>query len=338
MRLSYALGSGLVVLIVIIASWFFLVRTDDGDDGPIDGDGNGDVDTDLSLKFTVEEYPRVDGSTSTNPLGVIIACKMLQVPWMWDSKMDGTRLIQANHTDPKYDVIGREINWNLTVHHGTHGSYVNLIEDRSDLILVARQPSDDELDLAANNSVELDVRPIALDAFVFIVNIDNPVQDLTSTQLRNIYTGVITNWTQVGGHGKDINAYQRNENSGSQELMRDLVMQDATMIDAPEMVLWGMYGPINRIAGDQDGIGYSVYFYEEFMARHPNIKLLEVDGVLPTFDNIRTRSYAFTTEVYAVTRKDMDPGSNACQLRDWLLTEEGQSVVKECGYVPILNV
>jgi phosphate transport system substrate-binding protein len=323
-----------VVVLIIVASSYYVGR----DEGPSDGNGNGPGPnrTNESLNLTLGKYPRVDGSTSARPLGRIIACEVLAVPydWCWDWSHT-VCCIEANESIEGYEEAAQRINRWMVQHNGTHGSYVNLIEGEKDLILVARAPSDDELELAGNESVELDVRAVALDAFVFILNTANPVEGLTTTQIRNIYTGVITNWSQVGGPEREVNAYQRDRNSGSQELMMDLVMQGTPIIDAPDMVLPGMTGPINRKSGDEQGVGYSVYFYEEFMQPSPTIKLCGVDGVLPSYNTIQSRAYIYTTEVYVVVRKDMDENSSAVQLRDWMLSEEGQAVVKESGYVPI---
>ena len=88
---------------------------------------------------------------------------------------------------------------NLVQVHGTSEAYINLINNRADLILVARSPSEDELIQAAKLGVQLDVRPVALDAFVFLLNGKNPVTDLTIEQIRDIYSGQIVNWREVGG-------------------------------------------------------------------------------------------------------------------------------------------
>jgi phosphate transport system substrate-binding protein len=212
---------------------------------------------------------------------------------------------------------------------------VNLIENEADLIIVARTPSEDELDLAHTNGVDLVVKPIALDAFVFILNKDNPLESLTLDQIKDIYTGDITHWSEVEGEDYIINTYQRNDNSGSQELMETLVMKDEEMVDAPEMILYGMMGPINALSVDAYGIGYSVYYYEQFMAPNENIKLCGVDEVIPSRNTISSEEYAFVTGVYAVIRADTTDVDNASHLRDWLLTDEGQSVIEESGYIPI---
>jgi phosphate transport system substrate-binding protein len=166
------------------------------------------------------------------------------------------------------------------------------------------------------------------------VHKDNPVSSLTLEQIRRIYAGEITDWSELGGVGR-INAYQRDRNSGSQELMEELVMKGTPMSDAPNMILPSMMGPINAIHDDPLGIGYSVFYYATFMLPDENIILLGVGGVVPTSETITSSSYPLVTEVYAVVRGDTPPDSSAVMLRDWFLTDAGRETVKESGYVPI---
>jgi phosphate transport system substrate-binding protein len=282
---------------------------------------------DLS-NLIAQNYPRVDGSTSAFPLDTSIACELLAFECEWVEWIDGTKILV-----PDLSVSEREFP-NIQ-HNGTHDAYVNLIMGDADLIFVARRPSPDELDLADYMDIELDIKPIALDAFVFILNVENPVDSLTVRHIQGIYTGSITNWEQVGGRDAIINPYQRNDNSGSQELMKSLVMKDLTMISTPDMMLPTMLAPINAISDDPLGIGYSVYFYEQFMAPNQQLKLCGVDGVVPDYESIQSRAYPFTTEVYAVVRADQPNDSLAYLLREWVLTTDGQSTVSESGYVPL---
>ncbi len=307
-----------------------------GDNGSEQQDGGEQRDAFDPSDFAIESYqayPRVDGSTSAEPLQVLIACKLLGVNCLWKDYFDGSQRLKADDSDSVTEDIAGFINQNI-IHNGTHGSYVNLIEGNTDLILVARAPSQDELELAEDNRVEIDIEPVALDAFVFIFNVNNPVDGLTTREIQRIYTGDITQWSEVGGTESDINPYQRDVNSGSQQLMLSLVMKDLEMIDAPDMILEGMMGPINMISEDENGLGYSVYFYERFMAPNQHLKLIRVDAVMPNDDNIRSRSYPYATEVYVAIRNDLESDSIAYQLREWLLTDDGQKIVEESGYVP----
>lgn len=292
--------------------------------------------------LNLASYPLVDGSTSALPLQQVIACHIFQVECGWSDSLlfDETRTIL-----PAMDAAGQleavEYLFNLS-HSGTHDAYMNLIRGDVELILVARQPSEDEFRAARQRRVELDYRPVALDAFVFLVNAENPLNSLEIDLIKDIYTGRVTTWDQLGVSlqqegNSTIHTYRRDPNSGSQELMETLVMQGEEMIDSPDLLLYTMVGPFNAIGQDLLGIGYSVYFYAFYMLPTPTVRLVPVAGVLPTAGTIADRTYPFVTEVYVVVREDAHPGGTAVQLRNWLLTPEGQEVVGQSGYVPAVN-
>lgn len=179
---------------------------------------------------------------------MFIACEILDIKCEWSEALFTARSIFPEMSvEPS--ILGVRA-FNNIWHSGTHTAYVNLINKDTDFIIVARMPSDDEILQAGVKRVELDVRPIAPDAFVFVAHVDNPVNSLTLEQIREIYTGKITEWRDLGGEGT-INAYQRNPNSGSQKLMEDLVMEGNQMMDAPDMTLESIVGPINAIQDDR---------------------------------------------------------------------------------------
>ena len=159
-------------------------------------------DDDISRDFyidnlTMDIYPKVDGSTSTEPLQVLIACKLLEVKysWVYLSFWYSYPYHLMHSCDIKPE-IGRFITENIH-HFGTHSSYLNLIHKNADLILVARTASDEEIHFADSLGINLIETPIALDAFVFLANINNPVNSLTTKEIQNIYTGSITHWNEV---------------------------------------------------------------------------------------------------------------------------------------------
>jgi phosphate transport system substrate-binding protein len=285
--------------------------------------------------LSIEEYPRVDGSTSAYPLQITIACQILEVPCIWmEGDLFGPTL--SIIPDPEFEGSSDQVEKIYSIYHnGTHGSYMNLIEGNADIIIVARPPSEDELQAAEQADAHLEFKPVALDAFVFVLNDKNPIDDLTLNDIRNVYTGEITQWWKLGGSLGEIHTYQRNRNSGSQELMESLVMRGEPMIESPDMILESMMGPINALSDDPLGIGYSVYFYAAFIFPHESVKMIAVDGVQPTSENIADRSYPLTTEVYAVIRGDAPQESAERLLLDWLQTAEGQAAIAQSGYVPI---
>jgi phosphate transport system substrate-binding protein len=221
-------------------------------------------------------------------------------------------------------------------HTGTHESYTNLIARTADLIIVAREPSDDELALSRERGVRIRFTPVALDAFVFLVNGSNPIPSLTVEQLRAIYSGTLTNWSAVGGPTEPIHPYQRNRNSGSQETMERLVMKGLTMKQSRELdVPISMVGPFNAIRHDPQGIGYSFQYYDTYMTHIPEVRIIAINGIQPTAEQIGKRAYPFVTEVFLAWLDDLPTPSPAQVVRDFLLSEAGQRVVAESGYVPI---
>jgi phosphate transport system substrate-binding protein len=292
--------------------------------------------------MTVENYPRVDGSTSAQPLLMMMACKILGVGYEWvHTEQDDSRKLYASwvaevmqgrlvSTQP-YERINR-----LVQTHGTGEAYANLIKKNIELILVARLPSEDELRLARKFGVEVDAQPVALDAFVFLRSASNPVASLTIEQIRDIYSGRIVNWREIGGPDAMIRPYQRTRNSGSQELMQRLLMKERAMIQAPDLLIGAlMSSPFLAISQDVHGIGYSVYYYREFMSPPSDIKAFAVEGILPTSESIRSRRYPLVSEVYVVVRRGTPGDPPAYRLRDWMLGPTGQAVVAESGYVPV---
>jgi phosphate transport system substrate-binding protein len=152
----------------------------------------------------------------------------------------------------------------------------------------------------------------------------------------------VTQWQKVGDYKAEITAYQREENSGSQVLMRELVMRDTPLYKpterfkgTPNLIGYLMSSPYIELTDNNRGIGYSVYYYEQFMLGSVKTRTLAVDDVEPNFENIRRRKYPFVADVMVVTRKGLAADSPAAKLRKWLLSPEGQRVVEQSGYVPL---
>lgn len=261
-----------------------------------------------TILFSEESYPRVDGSTSTLPLAEAF----------------------------KAEFTGTDIKEVEVKHSKTHNAYINLINGNTDLILVT-YPSEDEQKLAKDQNIELEVVPIVKEGFVFFVNKNNPVENLTLSQIQNIYSGKTRNWKEVGGNDNEIVAYQRPENSGSQSGMLELVMNGVKMMKPKtETVAQSMSDIIDVISdynNTETAIGYSYYYYANTMYTKDAMKLLSVNGVKPTYENIQTGLYDLQTAYYAVIRKDEPENTNTRKLLNAMMSERGQNVAKEAGYV-----
>ncbi len=217
----------------------------------------------------------------------------------------------------------------------THDAFVNVIEGNRDLMFATRKPSEDERRLAKEKNVELECTPFARDAFVFLVNRHNSVRNLTLKQVRDIFAGKITKWKDIGGVAGMIQPLIRDRNSGSEELMRELVMGSvAVRSDFRHQLLGSMSGVYDWLEKDMEGIGYTILYYDRYMVCNPYTRTLRIDGVEPTPQTVADGSYPLLYECVAVTRKD-EP-ARARLIADWLVSKEGQAVVRETGYVPLL--
>jgi phosphate transport system substrate-binding protein len=282
--------------------------------------------------LTKENYPKVDGSTSAQPLQTLIACKLLGISYDWTLQ---PWLRQYSLMPPLEDEESYSFIINNVRNTGTHTSIINLIEGNADIIISARGASKPEKKVAKDNNVKLLEVPIAIDAFIMIVNSSNPINNLTTQQIQGIYTGAITNWVEVGGNAGKINPYRRNFTSGSQVLMESLIMKDLSMMDLPDLDFsYGMWAPFDLLSRDNNGICFTVYYYHEFMARSEYVKSIAVDGVNPEFSTLQRREYPYTTDVYVMIREDIDKSSMAYKLFNLILSGAGRKVIEESGYVP----
>jgi phosphate transport system substrate-binding protein len=270
------------------------------------------------FRFTRSNFPRLDGSTSMIPLGEAIVCVLLGIP-----RENAGELIDFSKTTQ---------------------AYCNLIYsyDTRDLV-IATEPDwevvDDIASLRGGTREMIEYTPIAVDSLVFIVNLSNPIDNLTIEQIQKIYTGEITNWKQVGGDDVEIAAFQRNTGSGSQTLMEKLVMQELPLASAPSEYTQGEMGGLIAMVKSFDrtssAIGYTVYYYANDMKMAEGLKILSVDGVMPSDITLANGEYPLTNPYFAAIRSDAAADSPERILYNWLLGDEGRELIRSEGYVPV---
>ncbi|MGG6310925.1 PstS family phosphate ABC transporter substrate-binding protein [Paenibacillus macerans] len=263
--------------------------------------------SDLTL---TSELPRLDGATALYPLYAAFA--------------------QAVYPRQEYDLYQSEIMVNTTP-----VAYKNLIEGRADIIFAAA-PSEGQKAAARKQGKELKQIPIGREAFVFFVNASNPVTGLTTEQIRGIYSGELTRWSEVGGGKGDIRAFQRPEDSGSQTMLQRVMDGKELAVPPKEDVASGMGGIISRTAdyrNYKNALGFSFLFYATEMVGNGDIRLLEIDGVKPNRTTIANGEYPFAAEFYAITAGSDNP--NVDKLIAWILSPQGQYLVEQTGYTPV---
>lgn len=198
--------------------------------------------------------------------------------------------------------------------------YQAIVDGTTDILFCAG-PSAEQKQYAKEQGVELVYVPIGLEGFVFFVNEKNPVEDLSVEQIRKIYACEYTNWSEVGGANRVINPVTRLEGSGSQTTFEKF-MGDYKI------------GKKSLLAITGASIGFSFRYYMDGIVENDSVKMLSLDGVYPSAENIQNRSYPIVAEFYAIYRADND-NENIPVLIDWILSDEGQMLIEQSGYVRI---
>ena len=256
------------------------------------------------------ELPVMDGSTSAIPLEAGLKARLLDIPY--DKALE------------------------LVSHTKTHTSFQNLLDGAVDLIFTV-PISEEQQAMADEAGVELVSVPVAKEGFVFVVNKDNPVDTLTQQQIRDIYSGRITNWKEVGGSDAEIIPYQRNADSGSQNYMVEFMGDTPLMEAKTELYAVGMGGLMDKIAlydNSVNAIGYSVYSYAAQMYANDNqVKFIAVDGVAPTKETMADDSYPLCSCTYIMHTDSADDKTR--EFTEWATSDEGQLCVLQSGYLPV---
>ena len=198
------------------------------------------------------------------------------------------------------------------------------------------EPSEQQQTEARRGGTRLYLTKVGREAFVFFVNSNNPIDGLSSEQIRDVYTRKITNWRELGGRNEKIMPFQRPEGSGSQTAMIRMMQGRPLTTPIHEESRRSMGGIINSVAdyrNYENSIGYSFRFFAESMFQTDGIKLLTIDGIEPTVENIRNGSYPFVYDFYIITNGP--PNGKTQLLVDWFLSQQGQQLIEQTGYVPV---
>ncbi|MBR6475701.1 MAG: substrate-binding domain-containing protein [Lachnospiraceae bacterium] len=268
---------------------------------------------DSGRKLTVDDLSKVDGAKALEPFYDAVFADMLGL-----SVEDAKACLMCNNTP---------------------SAYKNLTYGNVDMIFCAL-PSEEQVAEAEANGVEFEYHTILSGGFVFFVNKDNPVDSITQEQLKGIVSGKITNWKEVGGEDEPIKLYQRNEGSGSQTgLYRYVLPKEEVMPPIIEQYEDSMEGVVDRVSDYDNGrgaISYSYYYYVANMYTSDEIKLLGIDGVIPSDETISQGTYPFLNFSQIVTRKDLPEYSIVRDIIDYVQGENGARIARENGYVPYL--
>lgn len=235
---------------------------------------------------------------------------------------------QAEYPDVRISVTGG----------GSGTGIAALINGTVDLANASRQIKDEEVAEAQAKGITPLEHIIARDAIAVIVNPENPVRELTLQQIADIYSGKITNWTEVGGDDRPIVKLSRETNSGTHVYFLETVLrlgdsENKTLFSTDTLLLPSSEGIIAEVRQNPNAIGYDGLGY----VPHDLIMIAiakENGGayVLPSIETVNDKSYPIARDLYMYTNGE--PTGTVKEYLDWILSAEAQEIVAELGFVP----
>ena len=235
---------------------------------------------------------------------------------------------QAEHPDIRISVTGG----------GSGTGIASLINGTVDLANASRKIKEEEIAEAQSNGVEPVEHIIARDAIAVIVNPENPVSQLTLKQISDIYSGKISNWSEVGGEDRPIVRLSRETNSGTHVYFLETVLRlgnsdDKTLFSMDTLLLPSSEGIIAEVRQNPNALGYDGLGYVPKDLKM--IAIAEQEGgayVLPSIPTVNDKTYPIARDLYMYT--DGEPTGIVRDYLDWILATEAQEIVAELGFVP----
>ena len=217
---------------------------------------------------------------------------------------------------------------NISVRGGGSGvGIAALIDGTCDIAMASRPMKTKELKSARGKGINPLATVIAKDGIAIIVHPSNPLAEITLAQLKDIYTGKISNWKDVGGKPGKIVVISRDVASGTFEVFKKIVLKGAkTRADA--LMLASNKAVATTVEKTPGAIGYVGLGYIS-----SKVKALAVDGVEPTKETVVSGKYKLARPLYLYT--DGKPTGLAKEFIDFVLSPEGQEIVDKIGFVPV---
>lgn len=234
----------------------------------------------------------------------------------------GPRLIseyQKSHPAVQFDLESK----------GTGYGFGNLLVGGCDIAAASRPVNQNELSFAKDRDIEMNEYVLGSYSVAVIVNSGNSVTDLTKEQVRDIFTGAITNWQQLGGAEAPIHLFIRDPISGTYLGFQELAMENKPYALEPATST-NYLGIAQQVAKDPNGIGYVSI---ELAMKQPGVKGVAIGGIAPILNVVQKGDYPYARTLHFYTNKarELTP---AREFVDYVLSDAGQKVLMDMGYVP----
>lgn len=218
----------------------------------------------------------------------------------------------------------------LAIAGGGSGNGIKaLVDSLCDIAMASRDIKEKEVKLANSKGVKPLRHVVAIDALIPVVHPENPIKGLTKQQLADIYMGKVRNWKQLGGEDSPVVVISRDTSSGTYETWQEKILGKNRV--APSALLQASNGAVvQAVAKNKNAIGYIGYGYI-----NKDLKVVDVDGVKVTPESALSGTWPLARELYLFTNGE--PTGDAKGYLDFLLGAEGQKLVKEVGFIPLVQ-
>src|SRR5215475_2074784 len=174
---------------------------------------------------------------------------------------------------------------------------------------------------------------VALDGLSIYVNADNPLTEISLDQLKDIFTGTVRNWKQLGGNDAPITVYSRENSSGTYEFFKEHVLKGQDFASAAQ-TMPGTAALLQAVTKDKNGIGYGGAAYGKGAKALKIKKTADSPAIEPTEETVVSGKYPIWRYLYNYLNPEKDTGEVASYL-SWIRSNEGQKIVKDVGYYPL---
>ena len=205
---------------------------------------------------------------------------------------------------------------------GSSAGIKNTIEGTSDLGMSSRDLKDEE-------AQSVDGTQIAIDGIAVVTHKDNKVTDLTIDQVKDIFTGKITNWKEVGGEDAQIVVVSREEGSGTRDGFQEIVGFESDALTKDAQICDGSGNVKSTVEGNKNSIGYISFGYLD-----KTLNDLKINGVKANDDNVVANKYPISRPFLVVNKKD-SLTDEAKGFIDFIMSDEGQNIVSKEGFIKV---
>ncbi|MBU2614126.1 MAG: PstS family phosphate ABC transporter substrate-binding protein [Elusimicrobia bacterium] len=222
---------------------------------------------------------------------------------------------------------------------GTGTGIASFISGSCDIVAASRQMEPKEIELAKRNGLEEKEFIVSLDGIAVVVNPKNPVGNLTIDQLRDIFTGKIQNWNEVGGNDAKIVLLSREINSGTHVFFKEHILRKGNPKGSEEFSPGALLMPSSQAIADEVAQNTNTIGYYGMGYISPKQKLVAVSKgpkmlfVLPSIETVQNNSYPISRPLYLYTKNNAP--DTVSKFVDFTLSSKGQEIVKKLDFVPV---